>query len=262
MRKHKKLVFFLAFLPLFFPQRETKAGIIADIYEGISTEVTQLANNVELISTDIGQWKEVTQQVTQLEHEVEMITNQLINLEKLAEDPLSAVPLVNTLEQLDEVVKKGQVLSYASSNLDADFSKLYPGYETYISQALNSQTMQQKYKGWSQSNMMSIKDALDEAHLQNMTMNNERERLNTLETMSQTVDGRLQALQAGNLVAIEEAKSLQRLRKLVADNNQLHANYMAEEQDRKDIENAKWQQLQGEGDAVPGAGENILNDSY
>ncbi len=249
MKKIRLLATFITLLPLVFPAGNVKAGIVADVYEGIATEVTQIANNIELISTDAGQWKEVYQQVTQLEHEVQMITNQLINLEKLAEDPLSAIPLTNTLEQLDNAIKQGQVLSYASANIDEKYAELFPGYETYISEALTNDVMQQKYQDWSQGNMMSIKDALKEANLQNETMSNEKERLNTLETMSQTVDGRLQAIQAGTLVSIEEAKSLQRLRKLVADNNQLHANYMAKQQDEEDVHTAQFQQMTGGGES-------------
>ena len=72
----------------------------------------------------------------------------------------------------------------------------------------------------------------------------------------------LQAVQAGNLRAAEEIKSLQRLRKLTADNSQLIANFYAKEQDKEDLDKAKWSQILGEGDTVIGDGENILNDSF
>jgi type IV secretion system protein TrbJ len=261
MKRNLLKIFVLGLVFIFFNETAS-AGIVADVYEGIATEPTQLMNNVELIGCDLGQWKAVAQQVIQLEHEVEMITNQLTNLEKLSEDPLSAVSMVNSLSKLGDIVQAGQVLSYAASNIDSKYSDLYPGYSTYVSEDLTSDVMQQKYKDWSQANMDSVKDVLKEANLQDVTMSSEQDRLSALETMSQTVDGRLQAIQAGNLIGIEEAKSLQRLRKLVADNTQLQANYMAKTQDGQDLDDAKWKQQTQAEETNTTDGENILDDSF
>ena len=120
--------------------------------------------------------------------------------------------------------------------------------------------MQQKYSDWSAQSADSVKNALRAAGIQSESFATEEERLETLKQKSQSAEGRLQALQAGNLIAVEQVTSLQRLRQLMMTNLQLQGNYIASQQDKEDITQAKWNQLIGERDTIIGDEENMLSD--
>lgn len=232
---------------------------VAPGYCYLATEGTQILNNLELLGIDITTMKELANQMVQLEHEVTMIEQGWANLAKLTEDPMQTV---NALGQLRDAIQQGQVLSYAASDLNGRMSELYPGYAAYKRQDLTPEAIDQRYGEWSDQNKDSIKAVLNAAGIEDSTIENEEINMDSLIEKSRTAEGNLQAQQVGNLLASEELKSLQRLRKLTADNSQLVANFYAKEQDKEDLNNAKWKQVLGEGDTSISDGESILVDRY
>ena len=225
----------------------------------MATEFTQIMNNLQLLGIHMEEAEQIANQVTQLEHEVTMIEQGLANLEKLVEDPMSAV---NSLQQLSEAIQQGQVLSYKASDINGRIEELFPGYASYKDQELTSEVIDQRYSDWSTQNKDSIAAVLKAAGVEDETITNEEMNMDGLIEKSREAEGNLQAVQAGNLLAAEEIKSLQRLRKPTADNSQLIANFYAKEQDKEDLDKAQWQQMLGDGDTVIGDGESILSDQY
>ena len=240
MKQYKIATLILAALLLSARPNQAEAGIVGSVVEGIATEPTQIMNNIELGGINISQWLEIAQQLIQLEHEVEMINNQLKNLETYGYQQL---PFINELEDLSDVVEQGQILSYVAQNIDAQFASKYPGYVNYRWQQLTPAVMRQKYQNWSLQNARNVKTALRAAHVQEETILDEKTRLREIQWLSQSSDGRLKAIQAGNMVSLEMADSLLRLRQLVMVNSEMHANYMANEQDKEDMDKAKWEQM-------------------
>lgn len=237
-----------------------KAGGGGSSVSGVATEVTQLLNNLELAGLHSTELQALVQQSQQLINEAFMIQNQLKNLLTLDDNPLA---MINALEQLSNIVQQGQIVSYAAQNVDALYAHMYPGYSTYLNQDISSAILQQKHIDWSQRNTDNIKATLKASGIQEQTLLNEQDRMDTIVNMSKTSEGRLQAIQAGNLIAAEEVASLQRLRQLIMVNNQHMANYQAQQQDKEDVNAAKWQQLIGE-ETAPNMndGDNILDDNF
>lgn len=225
----------------------------------MATEFTQIMNNLQLLGIHMEEAEEIANQVTQLEHEVTMIQQGISNLTKLTENPMAAI---NSLQQLSDAIQRGQVLSYKASDINGRIDELYPGYASYKDQDLTPEVIDQRYSDWSTQNKDSINAVLSAAGIEDDTITNEEMNMDGLIEKSRNAEGNLQAAQAGNLLAAEEIKSLQRLRKLTADNSQLIANFYAKEQDKEDLDKAKWQQMLGQGDTVVGDGENILSDRY
>ena len=215
-----------------------------------ATEFTQIANNIELVM-------QLAQQVEDYANQVEQLNIQLQNLEHLSERPMEAI---NTLQQLSDIIGQGQVVSYAAMNANQQLAELFPGYGEYKNQELTPAVIDQRYQEWSGQNKDSITAVLDGLGIQNNTLGQEDQNIDTLIDMSRSSNGNLQALQAGNLIAAEETKSLQRLRQLLMANSQLQANYMASEQDQRDLTRAKWNQLIGEEETNTADAESILND--
>lgn len=222
-----------------------------------ATEFTQLLNNIELGELNGTELSALARQAQQLLNETAMIQNQLKNLVTLEDNPLA---MVNALKQLSNIVQQGQIMSYAAQNVDALYANMYPGYSTYLNQDISSAILQQKHLDWSQRNTDNIKATLKASGIHEQTLLNEQDRLDTLVGMSKTSGGRLQAIQAGNLIAAEEVASLQRLRQLIMVNNQHMANYQAQQQDKEDVNAAKWQQVTGGATTVLGNERSIIND--
>lgn len=229
-----------------------------------ATEFTQILNNIELMGVDLGTWEVVANQLEQLQHEVEMLDYEFKNLKSLTENPMAEI---NSLESLKEIIQRGQVISYAAGSVEARYSELNPGYMEYKATIMPTRAWDEKYKEWGERNKDNIAAVLNSAGLEEETILNEKDRIETLKEMSRTAEGRKEAIQAGNLMAAEEVESLQRLRQLVADSSQLQANYMAKQQDQEDLHTAQWRRIMKDGpEGTPplGAalrnGKSIIND--
>lgn len=208
---------------------------------GGALETTQILNNTELGVLNGTQASQLAKQAQQLAHEIEMIQNQLLNLQRYTTDPTQ---LISTINSLSNLIKQGQVLSYAGLNLDSQFSTLFPGYTTYSGMGNITPTfIRNQFAAWNQQNQDSILATLKAANLQESSILNEESRAATISAMSKNSVGALQVAQAGNLMAAEQTASLLRLRKILMDQSQLHANYYALEGDKEALKKSKWEQM-------------------
>jgi P-type conjugative transfer protein TrbJ len=114
----------------------------------------------------------------------------------------------NLLQQLGGEVEQGQALAYSMPNLDSRFKQKYPGY-------VGSQDYQKTYSDWSQTTLDTMRSTLESAGMQAGQFGSEQLALNQLSTLSQSAQGRMQALQVGNMVATQQVAQLQKLRQLV-----------------------------------------------
>ena len=229
-----------------------------------ATEWTQILNNMELMGVNLGTWEVVAQQLEQLANEAAMLEYEYKNLLSLTENPMAEI---NSLESLNAIIQKGQVISYAAGNVQAKYVEQNPGFAAYLATIMPPGAWEGKYNEWGERNRDNITAVLSSAGLEEETIGNEKERLETLKEMSRSAEGRKEVIQAGNLIAAEEVESLQRLRKLVADSSQLQANYMTKQQDSEDVHRAQWRRIMADGptDTPPlGAalknGKSIIND--
>jgi P-type conjugative transfer protein TrbJ len=143
----------------------------------MATEFTQILNNLELVGIDSTEIEALAQQADQLMNEATMIENQLKNLRTLDNNPLA---MINALERLSNIVQQGQIVSYAAQNIDALYAHMYPGYTTYLNQDISSAVLQQKHLDWSQRNTDNIKGTLKASGIQEQTLLNEQDRMDTI----------------------------------------------------------------------------------
>ncbi len=171
---------------------------------GTATEATQMANNVLLKENSnyqssilSHQGKILSTQSDMLARQLEQISNMNRNT-KTVSDPVWG-NASDLLQQLARVVKTGQALSYASQNIDEDFKNKYPGYRT-------SENFSQDYREWSNISMDSIRGAMNAANLQANEFSTEDKMIGQLQQLSTTSEGRMQAIQAGNMIAMENVQ--------------------------------------------------------
>ena len=174
-----------------------------------ATEYTQILNYVELAG--------------QLEKQVLMVENQLNQLADMAKHGITITDqlfgtVASDINNLNQIVKTGESLSYTMSNLDGSFRVRFPGYSS-------STNYGQSYQTWSQTSLDSTLGALNAAGLQNSQFNSDESLLKTLQGQSQSAVGRMQAIEVGNQIAENQAEQLMKLRQLMMADMQSKASY-------------------------------------
>lgn len=187
-----------------FAARYANAGAVVG-----ATEFTQIANNVELMLS-------FGEQVQQTLHQFNMYQKMLQNLKQNTPSSLlnqQALNLWNntnmtqTFRNLRTLVVNGQKMSYSLSTQDDMFKRLHPGYGT----TFNSKN---SYQDWSNDTHAAVQNALAVSGVQADSIESEQEMVRELQARSQSADGQLRALQAGNDIGVAMVGQMQQLRQL------------------------------------------------
>lgn len=205
---------------------------------GGATEITQIANNLELVK-----------QYTELSHQTEQLSDQLRRQREMVNDmAIQGKSLKNwdwgqtesDLKALSKAVMQGQSLAYSLNNIDAVYRKTYPGYEAFVKErGVSSEMKNTRYWEWSNANIDTIRSSMHAAQIQDSQFATEEKTMETLERLSRSSEGRMQALQVGHQIASQQIRQVQKLRALMMTQMQMQASYMAHEQNEKDAQTAE-----------------------
>lgn len=167
---------------------------------GFATEWTQIANNLQLISSYIRLGE-------QLQQEIRMVLDMTKNSATLPSQVFG--PITSDISRLAGIVQGGRALAYSMGNLDAEFRTRYRGW------GYNSRTWYVDYRDWSQTSLDTTLGTLRAAGLQGQQLQNEQAVLNQLRTMAESSDGRMRALQVANQIAEQQVQQIMKLRQLM-----------------------------------------------
>jgi P-type conjugative transfer protein TrbJ len=184
-----------------------RAGVFA-------TEFTQLLNFGELANQYI-------RQGAQLAEALKQTSDMAKNTRTLTS--LVFGPITTDISSLALVVKGGMALAYSMADLDAQFRSRFPGY------VYNAHTYFKDYRDWSQTSLDTTRSTLRAAGLQSDQLVSEQTILATLRTMSETADGRMEALQVANEIAEQQVQQLMKLRELMLADLQSKQTYQAQQ---------------------------------
>ncbi len=175
----------------------------------VASEFTQLANNIQLI--------------LQLAQQVDMYKKQLDQYAQQIKDGTIVGsqffgPIRSDLVGLQQVVQRGNSLSYAMGNLDSQFTAKFAalGYAPQTSYA-------SRYADWSKTSMDSTRSALEAAGMQNDQLATEQDLIE-----------QLQDIQTGNQIAAMEAQQMMKLRQLMMSDMQSKAAFQAQQISQSD----------------------------
>lgn len=190
----------------FEPRAEAVPGLVA-------TEITQLANKLQLLLSYIRQGE-------QLAGELQMLEDMLKQSKVLPHQTFSGV--MPAIAQLHSMVQTGQALAYSMANIDGQFRSTFPGYAS-----LSPHQWYRNYQTWSNRSLDTTLGTLKAAGLQASQMTGEGEVLDQLRVMAESADGRLLALQVSNQIAHEQVDQLMKLRQLMLADLQSKQAYQA-----------------------------------
>ena len=210
-----------------------RAGVLP-----FATELTQVLNYGQLVNQYIrqgSQLAEALKQTSDMVKNTQILTSQVFG------------PIMADINSLASVVQGGMALAYSMADLDAQFRSRFRGY------SYNARTYFTDYHDWSQTSLDTTRSTLRAAGLQSDQLLNEQTILANLRTMSETADGRMEALQVANQIAEQQVQQLMKLRQLMLADLQSKQTYQAE-QVQKDaaIEAAVEQFFQYSRQASPG----------
>lgn len=218
--------------------RTAFAGSIAGT--GGSTEVTQILNNIELVR----QYEELYTQTKRLNDQLKAQNTMVSDMQRQGKTVSGQQwgTASEDLRQLSSTVISGQALAYSLSNVDAKFRETYKGYDAYSKQKQgSSQTYSAQYAQWSRTNNDTITSAMSAANLQQKQFASEAQTMAEIQRMGSSAQGRMEAIQVGNMIAAQEVGQLQKLRALMAAQMQMQASFMSREADEKDLQKAEGQ---------------------
>lgn len=203
------------FIAILIFSGNTFAGSVAGF--GGALEVTQLANNVQLMESVITQANQLQQQLT-------MVQTMLKNIQSL--DTLTFQSAQTALMNLQGIIQKANGISYTMGSTNTYFSALHPDYAT-LHQGNNFSNQQ---KTWRETVYQNCNTALESADFTMSNFMTEKDALDTLKTASQTAKGQKAAIQAGNQIAAQMSGQLTELKVLTAAQIKAQNSYLYTQQ--------------------------------
>lgn len=172
-------------------------------------------------------------------NEVQMIANQIQQIENMVQNTRSyggvwdreALP---RLIRLGQIIDQEQAIAYAMAGMDRVFRERYPGYRPVTDWATT-------YDQWTRTTLDTLRGSLAAARFHADDFADEQRRIQTLTALSDSAEGRMQAIQAGNMLAAEQIQQLTKLRQLMMAQINAQNVYMANQTNR-DAQRAATQQ--------------------
>ena len=165
-------------------------------------------------------------------NEVEMIANQVRQIENMIQNTRNygrgtwdteALP---RLVRLGQVIDQEQAIAYSMANTDGLFRQRYPGYRPVTDWS-------REYDTWTRTTLDTLRGTLNSVRLHAGDFATEQGRIQALQAMSDSAEGRMQALQLGNMMAGEQLQQLVKLRQLVMAQINAQNVYMATQTNRE-----------------------------
>ena len=211
------------------------------------TEWTQLANNLQLAD-------QLARQVELVQQSIRQYENLLLNTKGL--DQFQFGNALGELKQVSAILTQAKALSFASSGFEAKFAEKYKDYGAYLREQMDVEALGQKYQQWSEDTNSSVLTTLKAAGLHSNQIEGSEDTLfKQLENMATSAEGRMQALQIANQIALAAARQTQKLRQIMLTQIWLQAMYIQTQADRQAAEDAAWRNFNKKQDVNTGNGK-------
>jgi len=152
-------------------------------------------------------------QLQQLQQETQSVANEAQQLQYMIKNTTGGYAGVwqssqSMLDELGGLIQQQGGLSYTLGNLQSQFQQQFPGYTV-------PQNPDQQEARNIATTLNTLNGTLADAQSQAQNFSNEQAEFAQLEGMNRTATGRLQAIQVGNEIALQQVQQIQMLRQLV-----------------------------------------------
>jgi P-type conjugative transfer protein TrbJ len=202
----KRIIFFLVCLT------SSMAGFAGSVAgTGGSTEVTQIANMVQLGQAYAQQVEQYVRQGLQLEAQMKNLMKNPAGL--LGKDT------GNIINGVSRLYNSGQAIGGNMATIDRNFADTF--------KSPTARNFADSFTNWNKTNTDTLEAAMKSAGMHFDTQKSESENLQALFNKSQAAGGNLQALQVANEINSMNVQQLQKLNNLIATQNLAANTYMA-----------------------------------
>ena len=186
---------------------------------GGASEVTQMRNELELISKYERQVEEYVKEGSQLQTQ---ITNLIKN-----PAPLLGAEVGGLINKIGEIMSKGNSIGLTIAQIDKNFAGTFK----------NSMVMAlaNGFTKWHATSIDTLEAAIKSAGLQNEKFEDETAKIQALFNSSQAAEGNLSALQSLSAINSHMLKQMQSLGQLISVQNLAASTYMAEKTSQEKI---------------------------
>lgn len=198
------------------------------------TEWTQLMNKAMMV-------KQLANQAQQLKAEIGQYQDMITNSKTVPSQLWGKA--MQDFQQLTNVMQRSRALAYSASNLDGQFANRYGSYNSYLSRKMGNNDWQNKYAQWSKEGTDNTLYAMKGLGVQASQLQNDQVLLQRLQSMASSAEGRMQAIQVGNMMAAQNVDQVMKLRQLMMMQLQMQANYLALQQDQAAARQASREKL-------------------
>jgi len=208
-----------------------------------ATEPTQIMNNIQLVLSYVEQAQQTT---TQLQQYQTMLTNLMrltpSNLLGQASQQLwQDQGMAQAFSNLRKIVVNGQNIAYTMANMDSQFKNMHPGYGNFG----NGTDFFRSYQGWSDNTLGQVKNAVAMVTTHSENFATEEGMVQELANASNSAQGQLQAVQAGNQIGVAMVGQMQKLRQLQMAQMQAQNAYLAGQQSAADTKTQGTEKVYG-----------------
>jgi P-type conjugative transfer protein TrbJ len=187
--------------------------------------VIDAANLVQTTLTALKMVESVLNELQMIANQIKQLENMLLNTRNFGRGVWDTDALPRLL-RLGQIIEQEQAIAYTLANLDALFRQRYPGYRPITDWS-------REYDVWTRTTLDTLRGTLSSVRLHAEDFATEQSRIRTLQSMSDSAVGRMQALQLGNMMAGEQVQQLVKLRQLVMAQINAQNVYMANQTNRE-----------------------------
>ncbi|MCG9780740.1 P-type conjugative transfer protein TrbJ [Photobacterium damselae] len=169
--------------------------------------------------------KQTVNSVKSLQNEAQSIAYQFENLKNL--NTHNWGDALTQIDRLGRIAREGQALSYSLYDLNSTWNERFKGYEGWAGKEQTNQEMTMQYKQWGDTMRDTAKSSLKVAQEMAKVQKEDESTINKLQQNSSASTGGLAVAQAGNEIAAQTTRQLQKIQTLMQTDIQMTATNMA-----------------------------------
>src|SRR5437762_9637905 len=149
--------------------------------------VIDAANLIQTTMTTLKMVESVINEVEMIANQVRQIENMIQNTRNYGQGTWDTEALPRLL-RLGQVIDQEQAIAYSMANIDGLFRQRYPGYRPVTDWS-------REYDTWTRTTLDTLRGTLNSVRLHAGDFATEQGRIQALQAMSDSAEGRMQALQ-------------------------------------------------------------------
>jgi len=210
---------------------------------GGASEMTQLANNAQLI-------EQVKKSTEQIQNQIKMIEDMVRNTKNLPDKFFGEVG--NLYNDINGVMMKTKGLAYQFANLDEEMAKKFKSYVDLKKTIKNAPDFQKEYREITTTQRETTRSIVTTLGIMNNDLQNSNEVLKKLREKAMSADGRNQLLTSINQLMAFQSQELMSLRKLLMTQAHITAVTLETERSKGDIRQQEYERYNAAVKTKPG----------